>query len=40
MGVERGCLLGGEQKIGELPLGAQMITWTVPPSTLQAAPAT
>jgi hypothetical protein len=35
-GLDRQRLLGGQQALGEI----QMITWTVPPSTDQAAPAT
>jgi hypothetical protein len=36
-GLDRPRLLGREQPLGEV---AQMITWTVPPSTDQAAPLT
>ncbi len=35
--LDRQRLLGSEEQVGEV---AQMITWTVPPSTDQAAPLT
>ena len=40
VGVHRRRLLRVEQEVAEARRHAQMITWTVPPSTLQAAPAT